>query len=71
MEIHSLLVGESKGRKNDLLQVHKGEFLVVVGSPGHHHVHQSIGRIGSTILIIPTFHDFTGDVVGHATLLSL
>ena len=71
MEIHSLLVGDAKGRRNDILQLHKGEFLVGAGIPGHRHVHRSLGRIGSTILIIPPVHDFTGDGVGRATLLSL
>ena len=69
MEIHSLLVGDAKGRNNDLLQVHKGEFLVGVGSHGHRHVHQYLGRIGSKIIIITPVHDFTGERVGRATQL--
>ena len=71
MEIHSLLVGDAKGRRNDILQLHKGEFLVGVVSPRHRHVHRSLGRIGSTIIIIPPVHDFTVDGVGRAILISL
>ena len=71
MEIHSLLAGGAEVRKHDLLQLHKGEFLVGVVSPRHRHVHRSLGRIGSTIIIIPPVHDFTGDGVGRAILISL
>ena len=70
MENHILLASDAKGRKRDLLQVHKGGFLVGFGSPVHRHVHRSLGRIWSTILIIPPVHDFTDDGVGRATLIT-